>query len=273
MFYFRDAPTLARELVTGTAPAIAYLFLGIFALTTYLLGGIAREQVCIYMCPWPRIQGAMTDQHTLLVSYRAERGEPRGPARKGADGTVDWRRAATASTARPASPSARPASTSATARSSSASSARCASMPATRSWTRSAGRAGSIAYDTVAKQEAKAARRSTSRCGSSGRARCSMPACSRWSARSCWSAWLNRTVLEVNVLHDRNPPFVLLSDGSIRNGYTVKILNKLHEPREFALAVRGPAEAHADDRRRGASEAAPRSSVADRRPARDRACS
>ena len=29
---------------------------------TYLLGGIAREQVCIYMCPWPRIQGAMLDR-------------------------------------------------------------------------------------------------------------------------------------------------------------------------------------------------------------------
>ncbi len=90
VFYFRDAPTLARELVTGQAPYVAYLFLGIFALTTYVLGGIAREQVCIYMCPWPRIQGAMTDRHTLLVSYKTERGEPRGPARKGPDGTVDW---------------------------------------------------------------------------------------------------------------------------------------------------------------------------------------
>jgi polyferredoxin len=53
------------------------------------------------------------------------------------------------------------------------------------------------------------------------------------------AAWLNRTTLEVNVLHDRNPPYVLLSDGGVRNGYAVKILNKLHEPREFALAVRG----------------------------------
>ena len=32
VFYFRDAPTLAGELMTGTAPAIAYLFLGIFSL-------------------------------------------------------------------------------------------------------------------------------------------------------------------------------------------------------------------------------------------------
>ena len=83
VFYFRDAPTLAGELLTGTAPAIAYLFLGIFTLTTYVLGGIAREQVCIYMCPWPRIQGAMIDHETLLVSYRTHRGEPRGPHKKG----------------------------------------------------------------------------------------------------------------------------------------------------------------------------------------------
>ena len=75
---FRDAPTLAAELLAGTAPTIAYLFLGIFALTTYVLGGIAREQVCIYMCPWPRIQGAMLDEETLLVTYN---GRPRRAAR------------------------------------------------------------------------------------------------------------------------------------------------------------------------------------------------
>ena len=83
VFYFRDAPRSQPSSSTGTAPAIAYLFLGIFTLTTYVLGGIAREQVCIYMCPWPRIQGAMVDHETLLVSYRAWRGEPRGPHKKG----------------------------------------------------------------------------------------------------------------------------------------------------------------------------------------------
>ena len=67
----------------ATAPMIAYVFLGIFTATTYLLGGIAREQVCIYMCPWPRIQGAMFDRDSLLISYRGYRGEPRGPHKKG----------------------------------------------------------------------------------------------------------------------------------------------------------------------------------------------
>ena len=78
VFYFRDAPTLAMEFIHFEAPAIAYIFLGIFTATTYVLGGIAREQVCIYMCPWPRIQGAMFDADSLLVTYRGFRGEPRG---------------------------------------------------------------------------------------------------------------------------------------------------------------------------------------------------
>src|SRR5262249_4010155 len=57
------------------------------------------------------------------------------------------------------------------------------------------------------------------------------------------TALLQRNVLEINALHDRNPSYVLLSDGSIRNGYTVKILNKLHQSREFLLETRGLAGA------------------------------
>ena len=34
------------------------------------------------MCPWPRIQGAMVDHESLMISYRDQRGEPRGPIRK-----------------------------------------------------------------------------------------------------------------------------------------------------------------------------------------------
>ena len=41
-----------------------------------------REQVCTYLCPWPRIQGAMLDEHSLQVTYRKDRGEPRGPHKK-----------------------------------------------------------------------------------------------------------------------------------------------------------------------------------------------
>ncbi|MFT6676107.1 MAG: cytochrome c oxidase accessory protein FixG [Sulfitobacter sp.] len=84
VFYFTDAPTLARNLVTLDAPAVAYVSIAILTATTFIFGGFMREQVCIYMCPWPRIQAAMMDEGTLTVGYRDWRGEPRGKHRKGA---------------------------------------------------------------------------------------------------------------------------------------------------------------------------------------------
>ncbi|WP_111559531.1 4Fe-4S dicluster domain-containing protein [Paracoccus sediminilitoris] len=78
VFYFTDAPELARQLVTLSAPPIAYATIAILTATTFVFGGFMREQVCIYMCPWPRIQGAMMDPGTLTVAYRDWRGEPRG---------------------------------------------------------------------------------------------------------------------------------------------------------------------------------------------------
>lgn len=86
VFYFADAPTLARDLVTGQALPIAYITIAILTFTTVLMGGFAREQVCIYMCPWPRIQGAMVDDGTLTVGYRDWRGEPRGKKNANAEG-------------------------------------------------------------------------------------------------------------------------------------------------------------------------------------------
>ncbi|WP_280940078.1 FixG Ig-like domain-containing protein, partial [Mesorhizobium sp. LNHC209A00] len=50
---------------------------------------------------------------------------------------------------------------------------------------------------------------------------------------------LTRDRLEINVLHDRNPQFVTLSDGSIRNGYTVKLLNMIPEPRTVIVTIAG----------------------------------
>ena len=78
VFYFADAPTLARELVTGQADFIAYAFIAGLTATTFVFGGFMREQICIYACPWPRIQAAMMDEETLTVGYREWRGEPRG---------------------------------------------------------------------------------------------------------------------------------------------------------------------------------------------------
>ncbi|NRA98347.1 MAG: cytochrome c oxidase accessory protein CcoG [Rhodobacteraceae bacterium] len=88
IFYFADAPTLLRDLVTLNARPVAYTTMAILTATTILFGGIAREQVCIYMCPWPRIQAAMMDPDTITIGYRDWRGEPRGKHRK-AEGAED----------------------------------------------------------------------------------------------------------------------------------------------------------------------------------------
>src|SRR5487761_2654312 len=82
VLYFADAPTLVKDLATGQAAFIAYAFIGILTFTTYTLAGHMREQVCLYMCPWPRIQGALTDEYALNVTYRYDRGEPRCAAGK-----------------------------------------------------------------------------------------------------------------------------------------------------------------------------------------------
>jgi polyferredoxin len=52
-----------------------------------------------------------------------------------------------------------------------------------------------------------------------------------------------KTTLDVNVQADRNPLFVTLSDGGIRNSYNIRILNKQYETRAFTLELRGLPEA------------------------------
>jgi cytochrome c oxidase accessory protein FixG len=52
---------------------------------TYGNAGYLREQVCKYMCPYARFQGAMFDRNTLVISYDVARGEPRGARKKSAD--------------------------------------------------------------------------------------------------------------------------------------------------------------------------------------------
>ena len=88
IFYFADAPTLARQLWHLDAPYQAWFTIGVLTATTYVLGGLMREQFCIYGCPWPRIQGAMLDEKSLIVTYKAWRGEPRSHGIKRAGAAV-----------------------------------------------------------------------------------------------------------------------------------------------------------------------------------------
>ena len=84
--YFDNAPTLVHNFFTGQAGLMQYVTMGVLSFFCFLLAGFARENVCIYMCPYARFQAAMFDEHSMIVSYEAWRGEPRGVVRGGIQG-------------------------------------------------------------------------------------------------------------------------------------------------------------------------------------------
>jgi len=81
--------TAIRELVPGLFAASLggweYFWIAFYGFATYGNAGYMREQVCKYMCPYARFQSAMFDRNTLIISYDAERGEPRGPRSRNVD--------------------------------------------------------------------------------------------------------------------------------------------------------------------------------------------
>lgn len=80
--YLTDAPTLAVDLLRFDASALAAGSVLFIAACTYAMAGFMREQMCFYVCPWPRIQAAMLDEDSLVVTYQDWRGEGRAPLRK-----------------------------------------------------------------------------------------------------------------------------------------------------------------------------------------------
>ena len=234
IFYFRDAPTLFQELLHGTASPVAVVFLGIFTFSTYLLGGIAREQVCIYMCPWPRIQGAMLDRDSLLISYRDLRGEPRGAHKKGQtwEGRGDCIDCRACVVVCPMGIDIRNGPQ--------LECIQCAlCIDACNDIMDKVGRPrGLIAYSTERNQASKTA-------GPRDGLTFLRPRILIYSSLifvvgsvMLW-ALLSRSDMGVSVLPDRNPLFVRLSDGGIRNGYTIKISNKKEQVRRFQIAFSG----------------------------------
>jgi len=234
VFYFADAPTLARELAAFEAPTVAYISIAVLTGTTYLLGGLAREQVCIYMCPWPRVQAAMIDEESLIVSYHPGRGEPRGPIRKGQDPGVqgDCIACNQCVVVCPMGIDIRDGM-----QLECISCALC--IDACNEVMDKVGRPKNlISYDTIA----NVSRRER---GERTRFHPIRPRTLLYAGLIVLVGVImlfgltTRADLDVNVLRDRNPLFVTLSDGSIRNGYTLKILNKVHADRRFDLALEG----------------------------------
>ena len=234
VMYYNDAPTLTVDLITGNASFTQYFFFGLFTTTTYVLAGIAREQVCIYMCPWPRIQGSLVDEDTLAVTYERWRGEPRGPYRKGQDWStrgdcIDCRQCVAAC---PMGIDIRDGFQ--------LECIGCAlCIDACNEVMDRIGRPRwLITYDS----ERNIERRER---GLPPEYRPIRPRTVLYASvlavvgSLVLAALVLRPDAEVNVLHDRNPLFVRLSDGSVRNGYTLKILNKRRAERSFDLGLEG----------------------------------
>ena len=83
--YFTPIKTLWAEAFTLNFGPWEWFWVNFYGFATYGNAGFLREQVCKYMCPYARFQSAMFDRDTLVVSYDAARGDPRGTRARGAD--------------------------------------------------------------------------------------------------------------------------------------------------------------------------------------------
>jgi len=245
VLYFADAPTLVRDLATFQAPLIAYVFIGLLTFTTYVLAGWMREQVCVYMCPWPRIQAALTDEYALNVTYRYDRGEPRASLKKAAVLREHDQPAGDCIDC-----------------------LQCVHVCPTGVDIRDGPNLGCIqcglcidACDAVMTKVGRPARLIAYDTDINIRRR-------QQGQRPFYKIVRSRTVLytviiivvaavmtyalatrrsdAISVLHDRNPLFVRMSDGSVRNAYTVRILNKSQERRTFVLSLAGLPDSDVD---------------------------
>jgi cytochrome c oxidase accessory protein FixG len=221
---------------------IAYIWIGILTATTYLLAGFMREQVCTYMCPWPRIQAALTDEWALNVTYEYDRGEKRTSLKKAAELRAKGERVGDCIDCY-----------------------QCVAVCPTGIDIRNGPQLECIqcglcidACDSVMTRIGRPTRLigydndiniQRREAGKPPIYRMVRPRTIVYSSviagvgTIMLYALLTRSLLDVNVLHDRNPVAVRLSDGSIRNAYTVRLLNKRGFDRVIAIDVDGPVNA------------------------------
>lgn len=204
-----------------------------YGFATYGNAGYLREQVCKYMCPYARFQSAMFDRDTMIITYDAAQGEPRGPRRRGTDlaaaklGTcidctlcvqvcptgIDIRRGLQYECIACA-----------------ACIDACDSIMDKMEYPR-----GLIRYTTQNALDGKPTRVLRPRVLIYG-------ALLLVLMTGFVAGLVLRTPLSVDVIRDRNALYRLLDDGRVENVYTVKILNKTEQPHPFVVTVRGAGE-------------------------------
>jgi len=231
--WFVDAPTLWKEFFIGQSGTTAYVTVALFTVGTYGLAGWLREQVCFWLCPYARIQGVMLDRTTVLPTYDFHRGEPRGRIKKGqkeADRTtgdcVDCNQCVAVC---PTGVDIREGQ-----QEGCITCALC--IDACDSVMAKVGRPlGLVRYASLDELEAKPFKAMLKR-----------PRV--WVYFFILLAAISGILygltsldpIELKVLHERAPLFTTLSDGSVQNKYTLKILNKGTEDLEVRISASGP---------------------------------
>lgn len=238
IMYFADAPALTRDFWAGDAAPVAYATVAVLTLTTFALGGFMREQVCIYMCPWPRIQSAMLDEKSLLVTYKDWRGEPRGSIKKAEKNPGEFGDCIDCMQCVQVCPTGidireGPQIGCITC-------ALC--IDACDRVMKDIGRPrGLIDYATLEDCEREAA-------GEPARPAWHVLKHPRtiayfmiWGSLGIALLFLlgTRDHTSLTVSPDRNPPYMLMSDGSIRNSYTLKLRNMVGRPRDMEVSLEG----------------------------------
>lgn len=233
--YFNDAIELLKNFSSlySNITIIGWI-LGIGAMT-YVMAGFAREHVCTFMCPYSRFQSAMFDENTLIITYDEKRGEPRGKFKQGENfdnrgDCIDCKQCVVVC---PTGIDIRKGLQ-----------MECIAcglcVDACDNVMEKINRPkGLIRYDTekhlsqpIPQNKFKPFRLRTFFYALILTLTCGFMA----------FKLMNKSLLEVDAIPDRNPIFVTLSDGSIRNGYSIKIMNKTHENKKFSLSVESPQE-------------------------------
>ncbi|CAN5834445.1 cytochrome c oxidase accessory protein CcoG [soil metagenome] len=235
VFYYVDAPSTLVKIFRGEASLEVYVFVGLLTATTYTLAGWAREQVCTYMCPWPRFQAAMLDEQSVIVTYQKWRGEPRGKHKVGDSwtGRGDCVDCGLCIAVCPTGIDIRDGQQ-----------IECIGCglcvdACTQTMDKVGRPLGLIRWDTLADQQSLE-RQAGSVAWQPVRPRTLLYAALLGAAGlAMLVAFALRSDTELTVQRDRSPNFVRLSGGDIRNSYTVKILNKRRTGQQLHLAVEG----------------------------------
>ncbi len=234
VLYFNDAPTLVQSFFTGdVSPTVLWFIVGL-TFSTYLMAGFAREQVCTYMCPYARFQSAMFDESTLIISYDEQRGEKRGKHKKGDswEGRGHCIDCTACVQVCPMGIDIRDGLQMECIACGLCVDA-CNNIMDKVELPR-----GLIRYDTTRLQKLREK-------GIDDVIKIIRPRSIYYASiiavvgLAMLYSLINRSMLELHVLHDRNPVFVQLSSGEIRNGYVLKILNKTHDHHSYKISVEG----------------------------------